>query len=103
MSTIPILPGIRSEIVDTPRLKMHVLFSGPENGTPVLFVHGNASSATYWEEIMLKLPAGLRGIAPDLRGYGDTEDKLIDATGGMDDFVDDLLGLLEALKIEKTH
>lgn len=103
MSTIPTLPGIRSEIVDTPRLKMHVLSSGPENGTPVLFVHGNASSATYWEEIMLKLPAGLRGIAPDLRGYGDTEDQLIDATCGMSDWIEDLLGLLDVLKIEKFH
>ena len=52
---------------------------------------------------MLKLPAGFRGIAPDLRGYGDTEDKLIDATRGMGDWVDDLIGLLDALKIEKTH
>ena len=103
MSTVPTLPGITSKMIDTPRLKMHVLFSGPENGTPVLFIHGNASSATYWEEIMLKLPAGFRGIAPDLRGYGDTEDKLIDATRGMGDWVDDLLGLLDALKIEKTH
>jgi len=103
MSTIPILPGITSKMVDTPRLRMHVLTSGPENGMPVLFIHGNASSATYWEEIMLKLPAGFRGIAPDLRGYGDTEDKLIDATRGMGDWVDDLIGLLDALKIEKTH
>ena len=83
MSTVPTLPGITSKVVDTPRLKQHVLFSGPENGTPVLFIHGNASSASYWEEIMLKLPAGFHGIAPDLRGYGDTEDKLIDATRGM--------------------
>jgi len=103
MSTVPTLPGITSTVVDTPRLKMRMLFSGPENGTPVLFLHGNASSATYWEEIMLKLPAGFRGIAPDLRGYGDTEDKLIDATRGMGDWVDDLIGLLDALKIEKTH
>ena len=103
MSTVPTLPGITSKVVDTPRLKMRTLFSGPENGTPVLFLHGNASSATYWEEIMLKLPKGFRGIAPDLRGYGDTEDKLIDATRGMGDWVDDLLGLLDALKIEKTH
>ncbi len=103
MSTVPTLPGITSKVVDTPRIKMHVLFSGPENGTPVLFIHGNASSATYWEEIMLKLPAGFRGIAPDLRGYGDTEDKLVDATRGMGDWIDDLAGLLDALKIEKTH
>jgi len=103
MSTVPTLPGITSKMVDTSRLKMHVLFSGAENGTPVLFVHGNASSASYWEEIMLKLPAGFRGIAPDLRGYGDTEDKLIDATRGMGDWIDDLAALLDALKIEKTH
>jgi pimeloyl-ACP methyl ester carboxylesterase len=90
-------------MVDTPRLQMHVLFSGSDDGTPVLFIHGNASSATYWEEIMLKLPEGFRGIAPDLRGYGDTEDKLIDATDGLGDFVNDLLGLLDSLNFEKTH
>jgi pimeloyl-ACP methyl ester carboxylesterase len=103
MSTVPTLPGITSKVVDTPRLKIHALFSGPEDGTPVLFLHGNASSATYWEEIMLKLPDGFRGIAPDLRGYGDTEDKLVDATRGMGDWLDDLLGLLDALNVEKTH
>ena len=103
MSTVPTLPGITSKMIDTPRIQMHVLFSGPEDGTPVLFLHGNASSATYWEEIMLKLPEGFRGIAPDLRGYGDTEDKLIDATCGVGDFVNDLLGLLETLKVEKSH
>lgn len=103
MSTVPTLPGITSKFIETPRIKMHVLFSGPESGTPVLFLHGNASSSTYWEEIMLKLPAGFRGIAPDLRGYGDTEDKLIDATRGVGNFVDDLLGLLDALKVEKTY
>jgi pimeloyl-ACP methyl ester carboxylesterase len=90
-------------MIDTPRIQMHVLFSGPEDGTPVLFIHGNASSSTYWEEIMLKLPDGFRGIAPDLRGYGDTEDKLIDATCGVSDFVNDLLGLLDTLKIDKTY
>jgi pimeloyl-ACP methyl ester carboxylesterase len=52
---------------------------------------------------MLKLPDGFRGIAPDLRGYGDTEDRLIDATRGMADWVNDLLALLDALKVEKTH
>jgi pimeloyl-ACP methyl ester carboxylesterase len=90
-------------MIDTPRIRMHVLFSGPEDGTPVLFIHGNAASNTYWEEIMLKLTAGFRGIAPDLRGYGDTEDKLIDATRGAGDWVDDLLGLMDALRIEKAH
>lgn len=103
MSTIPTLPGITSKMVQTPRLAIHALFSGPDNGVPVLFVHGNASSATYWEETMLALPAGFRGVAPDLRGYGDTEDKLVDATRGMGDWVDDLLAFMDELKIDKVH
>ena len=103
MPTVPTLPGITSKMIDTPRIKTHVLFSGAEDGTPVLFLHGNASSATYWEEIMLKLPAGFCGIAPDLRGYGDTEDKLIDATRGAGDWVDDILSLMDTLKVEKAH
>jgi pimeloyl-ACP methyl ester carboxylesterase len=103
MSTVPTLPGITSKFVATDRIKSHVLFSGPEIGTPVFFVHGNASSATYWEEIMLMLPEDFRGIAPDLRGYGDTEDKVIDATRGMGDWVDDLLALLDELGHQKVH
>jgi pimeloyl-ACP methyl ester carboxylesterase len=103
MSTVPTLAGITSKTIDTPRLKMHALFSGPDNGTPVFFIHGNATSSTYWEDIMLKLPMGYRGIAPDLRGYGDTEDKLIDATRGYGDWVDDILGLADTLGIEKFH
>ena len=103
MSTVPTLPGIQSKMVPTPRIQTHVLFSGPESGVPVLFIHGNASSSAFWEEIMLKLPAGFRGIAPDLRGYGDTEDQLINAERGMGDWIDDLLSLLDTLKINKVH
>jgi pimeloyl-ACP methyl ester carboxylesterase len=103
MSSIPTLPGITSTTVATPRLNIHVLSSGPADGRPVLFIHGNASSATFWEETMLALPPGFRGIAPDLRGYGDTEDKLIDATRGCMDWVDDLLGLLDTLGVAQAH
>lgn len=103
MSSIPTLSGVTSKIVTTPRLNQHVLSTGDTSGTPVLFVHGNASSATYWEELMLALPPGYWGIAPDLRGYGDTEDKLIDATRGMGDFVDDLLSLMDTLGIQRFH
>lgn len=103
MNSIPTLPGITSQMIQTPRLDMHVLTSGEPNATPVLFIHGNASSSTFWEEIMLMLPKEFRGIAPDLRGYGDTEDKLIDATRGCGDWVDDLLALADALGVEKFH
>ncbi|MGB5057248.1 MAG: alpha/beta hydrolase [Candidatus Promineifilaceae bacterium] len=103
MSTVPTLPGITSQMVQTDRLAIHVLLSGPEDGAPVLFVHGNVSSATFWEETMLALPAGFRGIAVDLRGYGDTETLPIDATLGLSDMVDDIDSLVQALGLGQYH
>jgi pimeloyl-ACP methyl ester carboxylesterase len=103
MSTVPTLEGITSRMVETPRLTMHALFSGPDDGEAVLFIHGNASSATFWEETMLALPEGYRGIAPDLRGYGDTDDRPTDATRGFGDWVDDLLAFADALGLERFH
>lgn len=97
------LPGVVTRMVETPRLTQHVYFSGPEDGIPVVFLHGNFSAALYWEETMLALPAGYRGIAPDLRGYGWTEDKLIDSTRGMADWSDDVAALLDTLQIERAH
>lgn len=103
MSSIPTLPGITSQMIDTPRLRMHALFSGPEDGVPVLFLDGNVSSATFWEETMLALPAGLRAIAPDKRCCGGTEFKPLDATRGMGDYVDDFMGLLDVLGVDRFH
>jgi pimeloyl-ACP methyl ester carboxylesterase len=80
------LPGITSSMVKTPRLTSHMLTSGPENGAPVVFVHGNVSSSVFWEETMLALPAGFRGIAVDLRGFGDSETLPVDATRGLCDY-----------------
>jgi len=97
------LTGITNKMVAAARLETNVYFSGPENGIPVVFLHGNFSATLYWEETMLALPAAFRGIAPDLRGYGWTEDKLIDATRGLRDLSDDVAALLDTLSIEKAH
>ena len=48
MSSIPTLPGITSQMIETPRLRMHARFSGHADGVAVLFIHGNASSSTFW-------------------------------------------------------
>jgi pimeloyl-ACP methyl ester carboxylesterase len=103
MATVPTLSGVHSTRVSTPRIDTHVLEAGSADGEVVLFVHGNASSSTFWEETMLALPDGYRALAPDLRGYGDTEDKVIDATRGVQDWVDDLLALVDTLGIERFH
>jgi len=102
--TITHLNGIRSQYVETPRLWMHVLTSGRETGHAVFFLHGNASSSTIWEETLLGLPPHFRGIAPDLRGYGSTDrSAIIDATRGVQDWVDDVLALAVALGVDRFY
>jgi pimeloyl-ACP methyl ester carboxylesterase len=103
MAMLRHLAGIRSGMVTTKRIRSHVLSSGEENGIPLVFIHGNLSAATYFEELMLEMPAEYRCIAPDLRGYGDTEDLPIDATRGTRDLADDLQSLLTALGIASAH
>lgn len=102
--SIPTLPGITPRTVTSTRLTTRVLFSGDEQAVPVLFIHGNASSATFWEETMLALPASYRAIAADQRGYGDADRaKKIDATRGMSDLADDAVALLDQLGVPRVH
>lgn len=102
--SIPTLPGITEKTITSARITTRVLFSGAVDGIPVLFIHGNASSATFWEETMLALPAGYRGIAHDQRGYGGADRaQKIDATRGMGDLADDAFALLDALDIKRAH
>lgn len=100
---IPAREGITKSLIQTPRLKVNVLSSGPAAGTAVLFVHGNVSSATFWEALMLRLPDRFRALACDLRGYGETEPMPIDATLGLGDMVEDVESLVETLGVERFH
>jgi pimeloyl-ACP methyl ester carboxylesterase len=73
----------------------NVHVSGPEGGLPVLLVHGNCSSGAYWQPLVRLLPPEWRIVAPDLRGYGDTEPAPVDASRGLRDFADDVAALLD--------
>ena len=92
-----LLDGIGSREVNTPRLRTHLLESGPEGGVPAVFVHGNVASSRFFEETLAALPPNCRGLAPDLRGFGRSEPKPVDATRGMRDLSDDLRDLMRAL------
>src|SRR3954468_13646369 len=91
---------MRSYFVDTDRLRLQVLESGPADGEPVVLLHGNLSTGRFYEHLMPGAPERYRLIAPDMRGFGDSETKPIDATRGLQDLPDDIRALLGALGAE---
>jgi pimeloyl-ACP methyl ester carboxylesterase len=94
---------LAARTVQTERLRLHLLETGPEDGVPVLFLHGNASSSYFWKDALATLPSGFRGLAVDLRGYGRSEPASIDATRGLRDFSDDVAALLRTLGLAKAN
>ena len=72
-------------------------------GEFVLFIHGNGSDSVFWTQTMKALPIKFTAIAPDLRGYGNTEPVPANAVKSYGDFVHDILGLLQELKIDSYH
>ena len=52
---------------------------------------------------MLSLPDTYRPFAIDMRGFGDTEPKAVDATRGLRDYADDLAATMAALGLEAAH
>jgi pimeloyl-ACP methyl ester carboxylesterase len=87
--------------INTNGIRMHVVEAG--SGFPVLFCHGFPEIWYSWRHQLRALAdAGFRGIAPDQRGYGET-----DAPQAIDQYtihhlVGDLTGLLDALGIEEA-
>ena len=84
-------------MVETSRIRTHCFVSGPTDGEPVLLVHGNITTGRFWQDVADGFPGGYRLVAPDLRSFGRTERKPVDATRGLRDWSDDLHALVEAL------
>jgi pimeloyl-ACP methyl ester carboxylesterase len=105
--TRTLFDGITAMRIETPRYTANVLerpAADPAHPTAtVVFVHGNVSSALFHQPSMLALPSGMRGLAIDLRGFGDSETKPVDGTRGVRDFADDVRSVLDALALDAVH
>jgi pimeloyl-ACP methyl ester carboxylesterase len=82
---------------------MNVWTSGPEDGRPVLLIHGNLTTGGFWRYVAEQLPDDVRVIAPDMRGFGKTDAEPVTATNGLADMVEDVRSLLEALELTDSR
>lgn len=86
-----------SKKINTSRLGTAYLEGGTAGGEILLLLHGNVSSSAFFNPLMDRLPQHYHILAPDMRGFGDSEVLPVDATRGVKDFSDDLFAFLEAV------
>jgi pimeloyl-ACP methyl ester carboxylesterase len=73
-------------------------------GSPVLLLHGFPDSARLWRHQIAALTgAGMRAIAPDLRGFGASEKPAEVGAYRVGRSVADMVALLDALDIERVR
>lgn len=88
-------------VVGAADLEVHYLEAGDPKGIPVVFAHGNWTSASWWEPLLARLPAGYRGLAYDLRGRGRTTGP--DSSYAMDAMAADLLAFAVSVGADRFH
>uniref|UniRef100_A0A2P2K624 Epoxide hydrolase n=1 Tax=Rhizophora mucronata TaxID=61149 RepID=A0A2P2K624_RHIMU len=87
--------------VATNGINMHIASIG--RGPAILFLHGFPDLWYTWRHQLLALSSlGYRCIAPDLRGYGDTDAPVSVTEYTAFHVVGDLVGLLDLLGIDRV-
>ena len=79
---------LTSTTIETPRLKTHLRAAGDADKPALVLLHGNVSSSVFFERAIARLADVARVIAPDMRGFGDSQTAPVDATRGLRDFSD---------------
>ncbi|OAI43869.1 hypothetical protein AYO38_10305 [bacterium SCGC AG-212-C10] len=92
---------IRHHFVQTNGIRMHVAEAG--EGFPVVMCHGWPELWYSWRyQLSALADAGFRAIAPDMRGYGETDAPADPDSYRTSVICADIAGLLDALDIPKA-
>jgi pimeloyl-ACP methyl ester carboxylesterase len=68
------IPGFRRAYVALNNVRIHYWLGGNPNGQPILLWHGFLGTSYTWHKMMPMLAeAGFAVLAPDMRGYGDSD------------------------------
>jgi pimeloyl-ACP methyl ester carboxylesterase len=74
------------------------------SGLPVLLLHGFPDSSYLWRNQIPALKSeGMHVIAPDLRGFGDSDRPVGKDLYSLPLILNDVIGILDRLGIERTH
>jgi len=92
---------MQEEYLDIRGQKLCLCTWGPEDGEPILCLHGILEQGAAWVGIARGLAVqGYRVMAPDLRGHGKS-DRAAGHAYSLLDFLGDLDGLVEALNLQQ--
>ncbi|XP_075656711.1 epoxide hydrolase 1-like [Castanea sativa] len=95
------MEGIDHRIVSVNGIKMHIAEKG--QGPVVLFLHGFPELWYSWRHQIHALSSlGYHAVAPDLRGFGDTEAPTSITSYTCDHIVNDLVALIDSLGVEQV-
>jgi pimeloyl-ACP methyl ester carboxylesterase len=90
--------------VNTNGIRLHVVQAGTKSGIPVVLLHGFPE---FWYGWRKQIPAltgvGCRVIVPDQRGYNLSDKPREIEAYRVENLVDDILGLINALDYEKVN
>jgi pimeloyl-ACP methyl ester carboxylesterase len=88
---------MQQAVVQANGASFHIAETG--QGAPLLLLHGWPEFWLTWEPVMARLSGRFRLIAPDLRGFGDSDKP--SGPFGAGDHAKDMLALLDALGIDR--
>jgi pimeloyl-ACP methyl ester carboxylesterase len=96
-----IMTSLTHAFCQTNGIKMHYVTAG--NGPLVLLLHGFPQDWYAWRHQISALAAHFKVVAPDLRGYGETEKPAQVEDYRIDTLAKDIVGLIQELGYTKAH
>ena len=94
--------GVSHSFVDAAGTRLHYVQAGPEDGPPIILLHGFPEFWWSWrKQIPALAAAGLKVIVPDMRGYGRSDCPKGVSSYGLDRLTDDIAALADALNIRQ--